>query len=189
MDNIGCGVAGDLLPLYAENMVSEESRTALDVHLADCEVCRAKLNELTKDIPATARENIKKAKPLMKFRTHLLLNLLGLPLWLPLLIAAFAVILALYICMWAVALALWCLPLAFGAVGIAGIPLAVFAFVQGSPLTGVLCLAASAVGAGLAILTYFPCMLYTRLIIRFTVFLWRKCVGLFSNKKETERDD
>lgn len=38
-----CGIADDLLPLYLEEMCSEESKTTLEEHLRDCSACREKL--------------------------------------------------------------------------------------------------------------------------------------------------
>ncbi len=44
--NPSCGIIQDLLPLYAENLCGEESRAAVEEHLAGCESCREKLSEL-----------------------------------------------------------------------------------------------------------------------------------------------
>lgn len=44
--NPNCGIIQDLLPLYAENLCGEESRAAVEEHLAGCESCREKLSEL-----------------------------------------------------------------------------------------------------------------------------------------------
>ena len=41
-----CEVVRDLLPLYAEDMISPESRRLTDEHLADCGKCRAVLEEM-----------------------------------------------------------------------------------------------------------------------------------------------
>ena len=41
--NISCNVMDDLLPLYAENMVSEDTTNLVRDHLAACSVCREKM--------------------------------------------------------------------------------------------------------------------------------------------------
>ena len=46
-----CAVIRDLLPLYAENMVSAESRSLTQAHLAECESCRAALSAMTQKEP------------------------------------------------------------------------------------------------------------------------------------------
>ena len=55
-----CAVTRDLLPLYAENMVEQETKDLIKEHLDGCENCRKKLSEM--NVPA---ENpIDTAKPL-----------------------------------------------------------------------------------------------------------------------------
>ena len=48
---LDCEVIRDLLPLYAENMVSEKSRALTEEHLAECEPCRQYLQALTAPEP------------------------------------------------------------------------------------------------------------------------------------------
>lgn len=46
--NNSCGIIKDLLPLYVDGVCSEESRAAVDEHLAGCKSCKAELEELRK---------------------------------------------------------------------------------------------------------------------------------------------
>lgn len=46
-NDLTCGVVGDLLPSYVENLLGEESRQAVDRHLADCSRCAGKLRAMT----------------------------------------------------------------------------------------------------------------------------------------------
>ena len=46
--NITCNIIRDLLPLYAEDMVSEDSRALVDDHLCGCDSCTKELAELKK---------------------------------------------------------------------------------------------------------------------------------------------
>ena len=57
---IPCAVIRDLLPLYAEDLASEESKQVVDEHLADCPDCRARLETLRQ--PAVPEPNA--AEPL-----------------------------------------------------------------------------------------------------------------------------
>lgn len=45
-----CNIIKDLLPLYAEDMLSEDSRELVEEHLGGCEDCRAELEKI-KDCP------------------------------------------------------------------------------------------------------------------------------------------
>ena len=49
--NESCGIVRDLLPLYAENMCSPESRAAVEAHLPGCAGCQAALESIRKDAP------------------------------------------------------------------------------------------------------------------------------------------
>ena len=46
-----CSVVSDLLPLYAEDMVSAETRALTEEHLAGCDSCRSALHAMTAQIP------------------------------------------------------------------------------------------------------------------------------------------
>lgn len=46
--NITCDIIKDLLPLYAEDMVSNDSKKLVDDHLCHCDRCRKELAELVK---------------------------------------------------------------------------------------------------------------------------------------------
>ena len=44
-----CNVIHDLLPLYVENLVSDESRQLIEEHIAVCEECRTMLYRMQSD--------------------------------------------------------------------------------------------------------------------------------------------
>ena len=48
--NKDCSIVQDLLPLYAEDMLREETKEFVDGHLAQCEACRAELAALKADV-------------------------------------------------------------------------------------------------------------------------------------------
>ena len=45
-----CSIVQDLLPLYAEDMLREETKEFMDGHLAQCAACRAELDALKADV-------------------------------------------------------------------------------------------------------------------------------------------
>lgn len=57
MKELSCGIARDLLPLYAEGLLGQESREALEHHLPGCEGCRLLLEGM-KAGPAVAPEAV-----------------------------------------------------------------------------------------------------------------------------------
>ena len=62
--NISCNVMDDLLPLYAENMVSEDTSNLVRDHLAVCSVCREKM----KAFPEKEQEMHQSLENLSKFQ-------------------------------------------------------------------------------------------------------------------------
>lgn len=66
-----CSIVKDLLPLFAEDMVSAETAQYISEHLKDCEECRRELSRLKEGVVLTAVENspspaIDEAKPFKK---------------------------------------------------------------------------------------------------------------------------
>ena len=66
---IPCSVVRDLLPLYAEDMIEEETRALVDEHLEECSECSQKLEEI-KAAAAVPAENtaVETAKPLLALK-------------------------------------------------------------------------------------------------------------------------
>ena len=63
--NISCDVIKDILPLYAENMVSSATRELVDDHLCDCDQCTAVLAKLVKQpelVPEANTESLKRVR-------------------------------------------------------------------------------------------------------------------------------
>lgn len=179
-----CAVIRDLLPLYAEDMLSPESKQAVIDHLAFCAACRDVWAQMNNEAAALRQsENRQAAKPLRRFRWHVLFNILGAPIWLPLLIVFAATLLVLYLSVWIAALALWCVPLALGAAALgcaAGFGLAL---VQGHVAAALLLLAAGFVCGGFCLLFAFPCWWICVGIVKLTAFVCRKLTG--RRRKET----
>lgn len=72
--NCNCGIIDDLLPLYADGACSEESKAAIEAHLASCEACRKKLERMQSDtvVSETSKSagEITVAKYANKVRKH-----------------------------------------------------------------------------------------------------------------------
>lgn len=131
------------------------------------------------------------AKESMKAKRRLsagefVLLVLGSPIWLSLLIAAFAAILSLYIALWTVIISLWAvfgslIGCAFGGVA-AGIVLAC----SSNALLGIAMLAAGIVCAGLSVFMFYGCKVATKgcLILTKKIAAWIK--NCFMKKEEAQ---
>ena len=101
---------------------------------------------------------------------------LGSPLWLSLSIAAFTVILSLYISLWAVLISLWAVFVSFAACSIGGVLACVIFAVGGNSTSGVAVLAAGVVCAGISIFVFYGCKAATKgtLILTKKTAIWIK---------------
>ena len=81
MNDIPCGVIRDLLPLYTEELCSEESKALVESHLKNCPDCRSMKENMKKaePLPIDSGEGLKKIKKELKnrrFRTAAMAALL-----------------------------------------------------------------------------------------------------------------
>lgn len=102
-----------------------------------------------------AKERIKPKKRLRA--TEIVLLMLGSPLWLSLLIAAFALILSLYISLWAVLISLWAVFVSLAACSIGGVLACVIFTVGGNIASGIAMLAAGIICAGISVFMFYGC--------------------------------
>ncbi len=93
---------------------------------------------------------------------EIILLALGSPIWLSLLIAAFAVVLSLYICVWSVVISLWAVFVSVAVCTLGGIALGVGFMVTGNSLPGAGLIAAGIICAGLTILLFYGCKATTK---------------------------
>lgn len=118
-------------------------------------------------------------KPKRRLRGgEILLLALGAPLWLPLVIAAFAVVLSLYLSWWAVVISLWSVFASLAACSVGGIAVCVILAANGSGASGLAMLAAGLVCAGLAIFSFYGCKAITDGTLKLTkkTAIWiKKC--------------
>lgn len=143
--------------------------------------------DIIADTPITklVKQKIKPKKRLSALAITLIA--LGSPIWLALLISAFAVVLALYIALWAVVISLWAAFVAVLACGLGGIASGVFLICCKSGLTGLFLIGAGLVCIGVAIFLFFLCKLASRGV----VLLLASIIKRIKNKiaKRSERDD
>lgn len=62
MNKMNCEIIQDLLALYVDDVCSQSSKEAIEIHVESCSNCKDKLNELQRDeIPSQLREEKDKA--------------------------------------------------------------------------------------------------------------------------------
>lgn len=113
--------------------------------------------QVVADIPLAkiAKERIKPKRRLSA--GEIVLLALGSPIWLSLGIAAFAVILSLYISLWAVIISLWAVFASLAVCFIGGVLACIVFTVGGNGASGIAMLAAGIVCAGLSIFMFYGC--------------------------------
>ena len=97
-----------------------------------------------------------------------ILLILGAPLWIPLLIAAAAVLFSLYICVWALVISVWAVDLALVGGVIAGVGGTVLYLKEGSFAGALFYAGAAVLCAGAAILLFFGCIQLTKAVVKLT---------------------
>ena len=186
MDNkTQCSVVLDLLPLYKEGLLRPDTNESVARHLRECADCRRAYEEMNgSEIPrpsgeAQRQENMKQAEPLRKFRFHFWMNLIGAPLWLPLLMIAFCVVIAVWAALFSALVVLWCAPVSGVALAVAGIPAVIRAAIAGLP-QNIIFFAGMMLGCiGLSVLLFCGCAKLSVLFFRGTGRLCKAIGRLF----------
>ncbi len=110
-------------------------------------------------------------KPARKKRRNaweIVLLILGAPLWLPLLIAAFSVLLSLYVSLWAVIVSLWAVFASVIGCTLAGMAAGIGFVLGGHPFSGVALFGAGLVCAGFSVFLVYGCKWITQSTARLT---------------------
>lgn len=124
-----------------------------------------------------AKEKIKPKRRLKAW--EILLLALGSPIWLSLLIAAFAVMVSLYVVLWSVIISLWAVFVSLAACGAGGLVAGVALVVGVEGPVGVAMLAAAIVCVGLSIFAFFGCKAATKgiwILTKKTAIWIKKCM-------------
>ena len=62
MNKINCNIIGDLLPLYVDGAVSEDTKKLVEEHLAECEECKKAAEEMGKELVLPVHETVRAAE-------------------------------------------------------------------------------------------------------------------------------
>ena len=132
--------------------------------------------QILEDVPlwSIVKEKVKKKREKTEKKRRslkaweIVLIVLGFPVWLPLLIAAFAVILSLYLTLWALVISIWAVFVSLAACGLAGIIAGALYAILVKPIDGILLVAAGLVCSGLAIFAFIGCKAATKGTARLT---------------------
>lgn len=166
--------------LFYSEMIDDRIEEGLSQE--DAVLAVGSVDEIAKQIIAdTPLANIvkEKIKPKRRLKAwEIVLIVLGAPLWLPLLIAAFAVLLSLYVSLWSVIISLWAVFVTLAACALGSVVIGLgFAF-GANYLSGLAMVSAGVVCAGLSIFMFFGCKAAANgslLLTKKILFLIKKC--------------
>ena len=153
---------------YAE-MIDDRMEEGLTeaVAVADMGDVEDVVSQILAETPL-ARLVKEKIKPKRRLRAwEIVLLALGSPIWLTLLISAFAVVLSLYVSTWAVVVSLWACFASFAASALGGIVGGAALVLFHGPV-GLVLIAAGLALAGLAIFSFYGCKALTKGVCRLT---------------------
>ncbi len=134
-----------------------------------------------KTITKPAGERIRTKRRLRAWEIVLLV--LGSPLWLPLLLVAFALLLTVYIMLWVIVLSLWSVELSLIAGTLGGVATGVLSIVSGGGLRELILFSMGLVLAGLSILLFFGCKAATAGTFILTKKIALKIKALFTGRR------
>lgn len=140
--------------------------------------------QIISEIPLTsiAKQKFKPKRRLKAWEVVLLT--LGSPIWLSLLIAALAVVFALYVVVWSAAIALWAVLVAFIACGGGGAICGVFFLFSKNALAGLASISAALILAGSAIFLFYGCKIASK-----AAFALPKNVASAIKKRSVQKEE
>ena len=145
--------------------------------------------QIIEETPLTtlAKEKLRPKRRLRVWETVLLV--LGSPLWLSLLLTAFAAVLTVYLVIWVLVLSLWIVDLAFFAAFLGGLIAGVLFFTGSGILSGLPVLGAGLVFAGLSIFLFFLCRETTKCAAVLTKKIGSKIKSSFKGRRTQNETD
>ncbi len=148
------------------------------------------VDEIARSIMAESAVSSAEEEPQSKEKTVkrlkgwvIALLILGIPVWVPLISAAFVVGLSLYVSAWAVLISLWA---CFGVLAVGSPYLLVIGIIQiisSHTITGIALIGASFACAGITVFAFYGCLALSKQIIRLTVWSFKRIARLFSKKE------
>ncbi len=133
-------------------------------------------------LPRIVKERITPKRSLRVWEIVLLI--LGAPLWIPLLIAVFAVILSVYVVLWAVIISLWAVCIAFAVASVACLAATVWLIFRGGLIPASAAFGACLLLAGLAIFLFFGCAAASKGAVRLAGKIALGIKSLFIRKEK-----
>ncbi|MBP5193119.1 MAG: DUF1700 domain-containing protein [Clostridia bacterium] len=153
---------GEMIDDRVEEGVSEERAVAEVGPIDDI------VSQTIADIPLSKLVKAKMPKKRALRAWEIVLIVLGFPLWFPLLVAAGAVVLSIYIVVWAVIASLWAVEISLGACALGGIAVTFAYLFSGYGTAGLAMFGVGVFFAGVTILAFFGCAAATKGIFRLT---------------------
>ena len=157
------------LDFYSE-MIEDRMEEGLseEVAVAEIGIPAEIAAQIIEDIPLT-RFVVEKVKPKRKLKVwEIVLLVLGSPIWVPLLLAAIVIALAIYLVGWALIAALWAVEAALAVSAVALAAVGFYSLFHANVPGGILAFGAGAACAGVAIFLFFGCREATRGILILT---------------------
>ena len=124
--------------------------------------------QITSEIPLKALVREKAVNSRKLKGGEIALIVLGAPLWLPLLIAFAAILLSVYAVIWSLALCVWAVDLSLAATAVGCLAGIVVYITAGKPTGAAFSAGVAMVCAGLAVIMFFICVRFTKLMLRLT---------------------
>lgn len=112
------------------------------------------------------------------------LLIIGSPVWVPLLLAAFVIFFAVYVVIWSVVIAFFAVDVAFAGCAIAFIPGGIIASVSAGGGVLVLLLGLACIFAALTILWFFVCLGLSKAMVKLSVLIIRGIKSLFIGRSK-----
>ena len=168
----------DQINYYGE-MIDDRMEEGLTEEMAVAQIGSAEeiATQILSETPITKLIKARKKRRLTG--TEITLLILGFPLWLPLLAAAFAVVFSLWISLWAVVISLWSVPVSLAACGIGGIIGGIILAVTSKALNDIALIGAALVCIGLSVFAFYGCKAATKgsAVLTKRLWLWiKKCI-------------
>lgn len=162
-----CGLSQDDIEeklMFFEEMIDdrmEEGESEVEAVSAVGELDEI-VQQIIEEIPMKklVKARVKQRKKISAW--NLIFLILGSPIWVSLLIAAFAVVFSLYISLWAVIISLWAVDISLGGCALGGLASAIVFMVTGNTAPGVAMIGASLICVGLMIFGFFGCKIATK---------------------------
>ena len=128
-----------------------------------------------------------KIRPKRRMRVwEIVLLVVGFPLWFPLLVAAGAVVLSLYIVLWALVIVLWAIEVSLWACALASFAAAVVYFMNGHTPNGIAAFGAALIFAGLSLFLLFGCVAASKGAAKLAKKIVRGVKSLFVRKERAK---